>query len=157
MSNTLQRIAKCTRNGGPRKLKPERFAEVLKCPKSGLTYPALVGSRKQSVEDAERLFSPGLLQFMKGGKYEYEAAYIEVVLGWRQACDKHGLTEFDRSRCNYQMLTFILEELMPWYKESFDFSLMEVNRYSTCNSKIISMLLHFSIDCGLHTCANNMQ
>ena len=26
----------------------------------------------------------------------------------------------------------ILEELMPWYKEQYDFSLLEVNRYIMC-------------------------
>ena len=35
-------------------------------PSSGLTYPALSGSRKQSVVDAERLFSPDLAAFMRG-------------------------------------------------------------------------------------------
>ena len=81
------------------------------------------------MEDAERLFSPGLLQFMVDKGYEFEAAYSEAVLGWRQACDQRGLNEFDRSKRNYQMHTFILEELMPWYTQSYDFSLMEVNRY----------------------------
>ena len=39
--------------------------EALTDDEAGLTYPALVGSRKQSVEDAERLFSPSLLKFME--------------------------------------------------------------------------------------------
>ena len=47
-----------TRSGGPSKLKLERYAEALSDPSSGLTYPAFVGSQKQSVVDAERLFSP---------------------------------------------------------------------------------------------------
>ena len=104
--------------------------EALHSPQSGLTYAALVGSRKQSVEDAERLFSPSLLKYMQDKGYDYEAGYIEAVLGWRQACDQRGLSEFDRSRRNFQMLTFLLEELMPWYKDTYDFSLMEVNRYN---------------------------
>ena len=98
-------------------------------PQSGLTYPALVGSRKQSVQDAEGLFSPSLLKFMEDKGYQYEAAYIRAILGWRQACDLRGLSENDRTLRNYQMLTFLLEELMPWYKDSYDFSLMEVNRF----------------------------
>ena len=89
----------------------------------------LVGSRKQSVEDAERLFSPSLLKYMDDKGYDYEAGYIGAVLGWRQACDHCGLSEFDRSRCNFQMLAFLLEELMPWCKDTYDFSLLEVNRY----------------------------
>lgn len=61
--------------------------------------------------------------------YEYEASYIRAVSGWRRACDERGLTELQRSHCNYGMLNFILDELMPWHKEFYDFSLLEVNRY----------------------------
>lgn len=86
-------FAKCTRNGGPNKLCLESFAEALNQSASGLTYPALVGSRKQSVEDAERLFSPSLLIFMEDKDYQYEARYICAILGWRQACDEGGLSE----------------------------------------------------------------
>ena len=50
-----------------------------------------MGIRKQSVEDAERLFSPSLLQFVEDKDYQYEARYIHVILGWRQACDERGL------------------------------------------------------------------
>ena len=35
----------------------ERFEEALHDPTTGLTYTALSGIRKQSVEDVERLFS----------------------------------------------------------------------------------------------------
>ena len=45
----------------------------------------------------------------------------------------------------------ILEDLMPWYKESYDFRLLEVNRYWSelynksliCNSNLL-FLLHRS-------------
>ena len=53
---------------------------------------------------------------------------LKQCLGWQEACDMRGLTENDRTRRNYQMLTFLLEELMPWYKDSYDFSLLEVNK-----------------------------
>ena len=125
----MQRIAQCTRNGGPSKLKLERFSDALYDSEAGLTYPALVGSRKQSVQDAERLFSPSLLQYMKKNGYSYEAKYIEVILGWRQACDQRGLSELERCKRNYKLLNFISEELMPWYSDCYDFSLLEVNRY----------------------------
>ena len=111
------------------KLQLDRFVESMHFPQSGLTYPALVGSRKQSVQDTERLFSHSLLKFMEDKGYEYEAAYIRAVLGWRQACDLRGLSENNRAICNHQMLTFLLEELIPWYKNSCDFSLMEVNTF----------------------------
>lgn len=68
---------------------------------SGLTYPALVGLRKQSVEDAERMFSSTLLKFMEDKGYICEANYIRAVFGWRQACDERGLSELMRCRLNY--------------------------------------------------------
>ena len=94
-----------------------------------LTYPALVGSTKQSVEDAERLVSPHLLNFMEKKGYTFEAKYIRAVLGWRQSCDLRELSELDRCRKNYQMLNFLLEELMPWTNYRYDFSYLEVNRF----------------------------
>ena len=95
---------------------------------AGLTYPALVGARKQSVEDTERLFSPSLLKFMQKKGYIYEAKCIGAVLGWQQACDLRGLSELERCRRNYVLLNFILEELMPWSRKYYDFSMLEVNR-----------------------------
>ena len=65
--------------------------------------------------------------------YTYEAKYIGVVLGWREACDKCGLTELERCRRNYVLLNLILEELMPWSNEFYDFGLFEVNRYVHIN------------------------
>ena len=78
---------------------------------SGLTYPALPGSRKQSVIDAERLFSPDLAAFLQKG-YLYEAKYIETVWNWRRACDERGLSELQRCIFDYQFLSMILDELM---------------------------------------------
>ena len=66
---------------------------------------------------------------MEKKNYIYEARYIHAILGWRQACDQRGLSELERCRCNYCLLNFILEELMPWYHETCDFSLLEVNRF----------------------------
>ena len=123
----MLRSAQCTRNGGLQLLQLERYVEALSGNEAGLTYPALVGARKQSVEDAERLFSPTLLKFMQKKGYTYEAKYIGAVLRWRQACDLRGLSELERCRQNYVLLNFTLEELMPWSRE-YDFTLLEVNR-----------------------------
>ena len=78
--------------------------------------------------DAERLFSPELAQFMRRKGYDYEAAFIEAVGNWRCACDCRGLSELERCRCNYTFLNIILDELMPWHRESYDFIELEVNR-----------------------------
>ena len=94
-----------------------------------MTYPTLVGSRKQSVQDVERLFSSSLLRFMDEKGYKYEARYIRAIRGWRQACDQRGLSELERCQHNYNLLKFILEEWMPWYTPSYDFSLLEVNKF----------------------------
>ena len=103
--------------------------EALSEASSGLTYPALTGSRKQSVIDAERLFSPDLAAFMRGKVYVYEAKYIETVWNWRRACDERGLSELQRCKYNYQFLNLILDKLIPWHSETYDFSKLEVSRY----------------------------
>ena len=56
----------------------ERYVEALDDPASGLTCPALTGARKQSVVDAERLFSPDLEKFMIDKGYQFEATYIRT-------------------------------------------------------------------------------
>ena len=97
--------------------------------KANLSYSALVGSRKQSVEDAERLLSVSMAEFMECKGYDEEAKYIRAVNGWRRACDERGLTELQRCRYNYLFLNYIIADWMPWYKSDYDFSLLEVNRY----------------------------
>ena len=135
-------MASHTRNGGPKYLKVERFVEALNDPTSGLTYPALTGSRKQSVVDAERLFNPDLAMFMEKKGYVYEANYIRTIWNWRRAIDERGLSERQRSKFNYQLLNMMLDELMPWYKETYDFSLLEVNKYVfKCSVCILCTLL----------------
>ena len=124
----LQRIAKCTRNGGPSGIELEHYVEALEDESAGLTYAALVGLRKQSVHDAERLFSENLAKFMDRKGYKAEAKYIRAVNGWRRACDERGLSELQRCRLNYSFLSYVLDDLMPWHKDQCDFSLLEVNR-----------------------------
>ena len=103
--------------------------EALEDPSTGLTYPALTGVRKQSVEDVERLFGQNLINFMKQKGYETEANYLQKVRNWRQAIDERGLVEEQRQKYIEEFLDFIIEDLMPWYSaESKDFSLLEVNR-----------------------------
>lgn len=124
-------MAKCTRSGGPQGLNLYHYVEALKDASVDLTYSARVGLRKQSVEDAERLFSPKLADFMERNGYKIEAAYIQAVNGWRRACDQRGLSEEERSCLNYNLLDFILDDWMPWHRTNRDFSLLEVNRF-TC-------------------------
>ena len=71
--------------------------------------------------DAEHLFCPELSNFMEKKGYHFEAQYIRVIWNWRRAGDERGLRELQHSKFNYQLLNMILEELMPWYKETYDF------------------------------------
>ena len=89
----------------------------------------MTGQRKQSVQDAEILFSEGVLKFMGRKKYDYEAKFVKVIRNWRDACDKRGLSSLQRCKYNYELLQFMLDELRPWHSKHYEFSLMEVNRY----------------------------
>ena len=68
---------------------------------------------------------------MKRKDYSFETKYIETIyiLNWRRSSDERGLAQLQRCRYNYEMLNYLLDELMPWYKENYDFSTLEVNRY----------------------------
>ena len=78
------------RRGGTRGI---QFVQTLEDPSSGWTYSALTGVIKQSVEDVERLFGPGVISFMKRNHYKDEAKYVEVVHNWRRSVDERGLSE----------------------------------------------------------------
>ena len=106
----------------------DRFTEALYDEDAGMTFPALTGQRKQSVQDAEILFSEGVERFMKRKGYKYEEKFVRIIRNWRRACDQCGLSSRQRSKFNYDLLNLLLDELMPWYKDSYDFSLLEVTR-----------------------------
>ncbi len=101
--------------------------EALADQTSGLTHPVLVGSHKQSVPDAERLFSPQLAEFMERRGYQYEAKYIQIIWNWRRSCDERGLSQLQRCKYNYELLNYSLDELIPWHTALYDFSTLEVN------------------------------
>ena len=84
----------------------ERFVEAVKDSTTGFTYHALVGIRKQSVQDAERMFSQALANFMDNKGYTMEAKYICAVNGWRRAVDQRGLSSLQRCRLNYNFLNY---------------------------------------------------
>ena len=95
-------------------------------------FLALTGSRKQSVQDAERFLSLPLADYMQRKGYKFEEKLIRTVANWRRACDERGLTELQRCKFNYQLLNLLLDDLMPWHSKPglYDFSLLEVTRYS---------------------------
>ena len=125
----IQRIGNSLRRGCVRNIGLKRFIEALEEPKTGLTYPALTGIRKQSVEDIERLFGQGVIDFMKDKNYNEEAEYVQKVRNWRKAIDERGLKEEKRQQYITEFLDYIISDLMPWYLDGCkDFSLLEVNR-----------------------------
>ncbi len=115
--------------------------EALQSPGTGLTYPALTGVRKQSVQDVERLFGPGviafmtsstyntIIAFMTSSSYNTEAKYLSIIRNWRRAIDERGLEVKQRQQFLQDFKEYICEDLMPWYADGLkDFSLLEVNR-----------------------------
>ena len=124
----LSALQQVPRSGGPDDINLARFMDALYDPEARLTYTALTGERKQSVKDAERLFSTSMLAFMEKKEFTKEADYIRAILNWRRSCDERGLSEQQRSKYNYEMLNYILDDLMPWH-ENYDYSYLEVNRY----------------------------
>ena len=74
----------------------------------------MTGVRKQSVEDVERLFGQGVIDFMKDKNYEEEAKYLQKVRNWRRAIDERGLKEEKRLQYIIEFLDCIITNLMPW-------------------------------------------
>lgn len=117
------------RDGGYTAFDYEAFADVLADPLSGLTHAALVGERRQSVKDAERLLSYNVVRSLERHGKNEEAAFIQIIAQWHEASDGRGLSQLERCRYNYHMFNFILEEWMPWYRDCYDFSTIDINRY----------------------------
>ena len=90
----------------------ERFEEALHDPSAELTYTALSGICKQSVEDVERLLSDSVVRWMEKKGYDHEARYLRVIRNWRHACNKRGLLAVQHSQFNNDFLNYILHDLM---------------------------------------------
>ncbi len=105
----------------------ESFVEALTDKEAGLTYPALTGIRKQSVQDVERLLGSGVIAFMEK-KHDYEEAMLlKAVRNWRRAIDERGITEQQRQDLLQEFMDYICRDLMLWYSKGLkDFSMLEV-------------------------------
>ena len=125
----LKRIWRHTREEGPPGCNLQGFDDAMLHPGTGITQAALTGERKQSVQDAERMLSYLVAKFLEENGYGREGKYVRTVAGWHEAADGRGLSELQRCRKNYEMLNMILEEWMPWYKDTYDFSTIDINRY----------------------------
>ena len=76
-------------------------------------YSALTGIRKQSVEDVEHLFGPGVVSLWKS----MDMRMVRTVRNWRQAIDERGLSEEQCRQFRDDFLNFVLDEWMPWHTE----------------------------------------
>lgn len=127
-NHILKRIGKHTREGKYLKINVEAFDEAMLDRKTGLTHTALTGQRKQSVSDAERLLSHHVAKFFKKKGYEKEAEYVSIIADWHEASDGRGMSQLQRSKANYRMLNYILDEWMPWHRTNYNFSLIDINK-----------------------------
>lgn len=110
-------------------------------------FLALTGSRKQ---DAERFLSLPLADYMQRKGYKFEEKLIRTVANWQRACDERGLTELLRCKFNYQLLNLFL---MPLHSKPglYDFSLLEVTRYSIINRLTIHTITVIATYNELHS------
>lgn len=99
-NHLLRRIAKSVRKGKDPSLNFEAFNDALQDPESGLTYAALIGKRKQSLKDAERLLSRHVADSLMRKGHTEEANHIRIIANWHEASDGRGLSQLQRSRYN---------------------------------------------------------
>lgn len=83
----------------------------------------------QLLLDAERLLPYNVVRSLERHGKNEEAAFIQIIAQWHEASDGRGLSQLERCRYNYHMFNFILEEWMPWYRDCYDFSTIDINRY----------------------------
>ena len=77
----LKRIWKHTREGGPEDMDLQGFDEAMRDSKTGLSFAALSGQRKQLVQDAEQMLSFLVSDFLEEKGYNQEASYVKIVPG----------------------------------------------------------------------------
>ena len=128
-NHILKRIAGETRECRYPLLDPEAFDKAMQDPDTGLSHAALTGQRPQSVEDAERLLSYHVASSMQKNGVNQEAEYILTVASWHEASDGRGLSQLDRCKSNHQMLNYLLDEFLPWHRENYDITTLDINRF----------------------------
>ena len=128
-NHLFRRMAKSVREGKDPKLNFEAFNDALQDPESGLTYAALIGKRKQSLRDAERLLSNHVANSLRTKGHIQEARHVQLIANWHEASDGCGLSQLKRAQYNYEMLNYVLDDWMPWHHENYNFSTIDINRY----------------------------
>ena len=67
---------------------------------TGLTHIALVGGRKQSVPDAEKLLSFHVAKFLRDKNYYAEADFMETIAQWHESSDGRDLSQLQQCKQN---------------------------------------------------------
>ncbi len=71
---------------------------------SGLTKTALTGVNEQSIPVCERVFSVGVMKYIKDQGHQTEYKFVKLMNEWHEASDGCGLTEETRHKANLNML-----------------------------------------------------
>ena len=127
-NHLFRRVAKSVHEGKNMSLDYEAFDNVLLDSQIGLTHAALVGKRKQSLVDAERLLSYHVVESLNRKSHEKEASHVQIIANWHEATDGRGIDQLTHCKYNYLMREYILDEWMPWHRTCYDFSTIDVNR-----------------------------
>lgn len=109
-------------------LTQEPFVEAMLAPNTGLNQAALAGLRKQSVTDAERLLSHRVAAYMEQQGHHTAAEYVSIIAGWHEASDGRHLSEVERADKNKRMLSYLVQDWIPWHAQFHDYSLVDINR-----------------------------
>ena len=128
-NHLLKRITNSLRSGEIPNIRLQYFRDALNDPSTGLTKSALTGVNKQSVPDCERMFSVGMIDFVQKNGHANEMVFLTLVHNWHKASDGRGIDEDTRHLYNKQMLNWVLDDWMPWHRDNYDFSTIDVNRY----------------------------
>ena len=78
-NHLYRQIAKSIREGKDDNLNFEAFDHVLLDQNSALTHAALIGMRKQSLVDVERLLSYHVVESLRKNGHPKEAKHVEII------------------------------------------------------------------------------
>lgn len=95
----------------------------------GLIYIVLIGKRKQSVLDVEKLFLIVVVNWCIENGFFEEGRVVEIIVNWYKVSDGRGFDEEIRRKYNFVMLEFFLEDWMSWYQEIKDYFILDLNRF----------------------------
>lgn len=127
-NHLLKRITNSLRSGEIPNVNLQYFRDALHDAISGLTKTALTGINKQSVPDCERIFSAPMVDYMRRHGHQREMSFIRTIHNWHKASDGRGLSDNQRNTYNINMLDWLLEDWMPWYRNNRDYSTLDINR-----------------------------